>query len=77
MLSTAGKDTRSSSNTTTASTLSPDSARSGRSSYDTHRASTRERSRSQDMRYKVDAEARHKSLKDKLLGNKLVPDFLK
>lgn len=73
----APKDSRSGSNKADAtSTLSPDAARSGRSSYDTHRVSTSERSRSRDMRYKVDAEARHRGIKDKFM-DKLVPEFLK
>lgn len=32
---------------------------------------------SQDARYKVDAEARHKGIKEKLMKHKVVPDFLK
>jgi len=77
-MSSSSKETRSGSGTTTGSTsLSPDSAeRMGRSSYDSHRASVSDRSRSQDWRHKVDAEERHKGIKEKL-SHKLVPGFLK
>jgi len=32
---------------------------------------------SQGARYKVDAKARHKGIEEKLMHNKVVPDFLK